>query len=67
MTEYLEPYIGQAIFHGGCYGCTQQQIYGYEFCIDCCYFQPNWSLPNLNNEPPNEVDLLKERLKERHK
>jgi hypothetical protein len=36
-------------FHGGCYGCTQQQKHGTDFCFDCCYFQPDWSKPNLNN------------------
>jgi hypothetical protein len=37
------------MFHGGCLGCTQQEIHGVDFCVGCQYFLPNWSLPSLSN------------------
>lgn len=46
------------IFHGGCHGCTQQLIHSIEFCRNCQYFNGDWSLPNLNNEYPNEAEIL---------
>lgn len=53
----------QYIFHGGCYGCTQQNIEGVEFCMGCQYFEANWDLPDLNNEPPSRAELKREELK----
>lgn len=41
----------QTIFHGGCIGCTQQQINGVEFCKGCQYYQADWNLPDLSNRP----------------
>ena len=49
--------------HGGCYGCTQQDIHGVGFCIGCQYFDADWNLPNLNNEPPNETKKMRDFLK----
>jgi len=37
------------LFHGGCHGCTMQDKKGLAFCISCCYFESNWTLPNLND------------------
>ena len=53
----------QFLFHGGCHGCTQQELHGTEFCYDCQYFDAKWDKPNLNNKPPNEVDIERERIK----
>ena len=50
------------MFHGGCWGCTQQQKNGIEFCFDCQYFSPDWSLPNLNNRPFQEDEIEKIRV-----
>jgi hypothetical protein len=52
------------LFHGGCLGCTQQENNHIKFCIGCCYFKPDWSLPNLNNKPPTEMELIKEKMLE---
>lgn len=55
------------LFHGGCHGCTQQKEHGPEFCVKCQYFDANWELPNLNNRPPTETELLKKRIKEKYR
>jgi hypothetical protein len=52
-------------FHGGCHGCTQQYKHGTDFCFDCCYFQADWSKPNLNNEPSSLADLARQRVIDR--
>lgn len=38
-------------YHGGCYGCTQQEKNSLSFCMGCQYFnrRVDWDLPNLNN------------------
>jgi hypothetical protein len=48
-------------FHGGCGGCTQQIVHlrGIEVCRECCYFDADWKLPNLNNRPPTKAELKK--------
>jgi hypothetical protein len=51
------------LFHGGCHGCTQQQLHNTEFCYDCQYFEADWSKPSLNNEPPNEAELERRRVR----
>ena len=35
------------VFHGGCLGCTSQQLNGFERCMGCKYFRSNWDLPDL--------------------
>ena len=65
MSEF-EEYIGQVNFHGGCIGCTNQEIYGYEFCMDCRYFDPDWDLPDLSNAALSTADQLKIKLKARY-
>jgi hypothetical protein len=52
-------------FHGGCHGCSQplNQDGGYDFCYDCRFFDANWDLPNFNNKPPTEADLLRFEIK----
>jgi len=53
----------QMIFHGGCHGCTQQSgPTGTEICKGCQYLNANWSLPDLNNEPPSVADIERSRL-----
>lgn len=32
-------------FHGGCIACTQRL----NVCAGCCYMEPNWDLPNMND------------------
>lgn len=54
------------IFHGGCTECTQQDIEGIDFCVKCRYFDADWSLPSLNNREPDEADLMRRQLKEKH-
>ena len=50
-------------FHGGCHGCTRQEISGsYDVCKGCQYLNADWSLPNLNNQPKADEDLVRERL-----
>lgn len=56
------------IFHGGCHGCTRQLIEkeGLDFCIRCQYFDADWSLPDLNNRPEDEAEIIKREIKARH-
>lgn len=52
-------------YHGACGGCTQQskeKIPG-EICVNCRYFDCNWTLPDLNNRPPTESEIARERIK----
>lgn len=49
-------------FHGGCHGCTQQYEHSTDFCFDCCYFAPDWSKPDLNNRPPNEAEIERQKV-----
>ncbi len=51
------------LFHGGCHGCTRQSVEGVRFCMGCQYFDADWKLPDLNNRPPTEAELVRERLK----
>lgn len=50
-------------FHGGCFGCTRQDIQGTEFCMGCCYFDADWDLPSLNNKPLSAAEAERLRLK----
>ena len=50
------------IFHGGCHGCTQQKTHGTRFCYDCRYFDAKWDKPDLNNRPPDEAEIERERV-----
>lgn len=52
----------QLIFHGGCHGCTQQQLNGLEYCHGCQYFDADWRLPSLNNEYPDEAEIYRARI-----
>lgn len=51
------------IFHGGCHGCTQQDLNGVEFCKGCQYFDAEWEKPNLSNEPPRRADVVREQIR----
>lgn len=53
------------LFHGGCHGCTQQEVNGLDFCVKCRYFDADWSLPNLSNQI-DESDYVKISLKNKH-
>jgi hypothetical protein len=53
-------------FHGCCEGCTQQEVYGIDFCIQCRYFDGGPGLPNLSNAPLSESEIEKIRLKKKH-
>ncbi len=59
--------MGQIIFHGGCCECTQQLKNGIDFCVKCQYFQADWTLPDLNNRPPNRAEIVRAELKKKHK
>jgi len=37
-------------FHGGCLPCTEQKDKGLAYCVGCCYFEADWSLPNLSKD-----------------
>ncbi len=54
------------LFHGGCHGCTQQDIHSTDFCIKCKYFNADWSLQDLNNRPLDEAEIERERLKQKY-
>lgn len=40
----------QTIFHGGCHGCKSQLALGVKRCLDCQYYNADWSKPNLHTE-----------------
>lgn len=50
----------KTLFHGGCHGCTMQEIKGIGGCVGCQYFEGDWSLPNLNDEYSREKKKLDE-------
>jgi hypothetical protein len=56
------------IFHGGCHGCTRQQDEpeGVEYCVRCQYFDADWSLPDLSNEPLSPTEELKLKIQQKH-
>lgn len=60
MSEELKRYV---IFHGGCHGCTRQDEWGTGGCYACCYFDAEWYKPDLNNRPPTEAEIERERIK----
>lgn len=43
----IQPNI---IFHGGCIGCTMQQLHGINVCKGCSYFKFDQGLPDLSND-----------------
>lgn len=49
-------------FHGGCSGCTQQELHGTDYCYDCQYFEADWSKPDLNNKAPTSAEVERERV-----
>ena len=54
-------------FHGGCNGCTQQEDNkeGADFCINCQYFDADWSLKDLNNRKKTVAETAREEIKKR--
>lgn len=51
---------GNALFHGACINCTQQNKHGIGFCTGCCYFDPDWTKPNLRHTlDMDETELLR--------
>lgn len=53
---------GTILFHGGCHGCTQQQLNGIRFCTGCQYFAGDWALEDLNNAEPSYSDVVREAI-----
>jgi hypothetical protein len=51
------------IFHGGCLGCTQQELHGVDFCVGCQCFDADWELPDLNNRPLTKSEEMRNHLK----
>jgi hypothetical protein len=49
-------------FHAGCIVCIQQEHNGSDFCFDCCYFEANWSKPNLRKFAPSKEELRLDRI-----
>lgn len=47
-------------FHGGCAGCTRQEIDGLDTCMKCQYFDADWGKPDLNNKQPATACETKE-------
>lgn len=43
------------LFHDDCFGCTQQDKHGINFCHGCCYFDGDWDKPSLRREPLDKV------------
>ena len=59
----MEAKCAGVVFHGGCNGCTQQAVHdGPKFCMGCCYFNADWSLPSLNNCPETEAEIVRAKL-----
>jgi hypothetical protein len=63
MTNVIKIPFKQMVFHGGCHGCTQQQIHSISFCQNCCYFDTDWELPNLNNAYPTDAEIYVAKVK----
>jgi hypothetical protein len=61
--KYEQREWPQFIFHGGCHHCTQQQLNPIDFCMECCFFDSDWKLHNLNNKPPDPADVMRDQLK----
>lgn len=54
------------VFHGGCLGCTQQEIHpDFSKCRVCCYFDAEWRLKSQNNKPPTEAEIKRKQLKKK--
>lgn len=58
----IDEITEKVIFHGGCDGCTQQELNGIRFCKGCQFFAPDWNLPDLNNSPPDYGDVVREAM-----
>ena len=50
------------MFHGGCSGCTMQDLDGIDECRKCKCFDADWSLPNLNNRPDGDAEKERKRI-----
>ncbi len=61
MRDKMPEYV----FHGGCIGCTQQEIHNVDFCINCQYFDGNRGLEDLNNRPPSLTELKRREMKQK--
>lgn len=55
------------MFHGGCYGCTNQDVFGKSYCVGCQYLHANWKLPDLHSKNVHqdtfEIEIIKLKLK----
>lgn len=54
-------------FHGGCVGCTRQEIEPQKvlFCVNCQYFDADRNLPDLNNRPLTQAEIVRAAIKKR--
>ena len=55
--------MSSVMFHGGCLNCTRQETEPIENCAGCMFFDADWSLPSLNNRPPESVDEIRWEIK----
>jgi hypothetical protein len=55
--------MSNILFHGGCHGCTQQEINSVEICVKCCFFLPDWDLPDLNNRPLTKEEIIRKKTR----
>lgn len=60
----LNAVDAQVIFHGGCHGCSQQEVEALSFCQGCRYFAPDWNLPSLCNAEPGVEEVVRAKLLE---
>lgn len=49
----------RVLFHGGCTGCNRQNEMPIDECINCCYFDSDWHLPDLNNRPRTGAEQIR--------
>lgn len=63
MSEIPKIQVAGVAFHGGCHGCTQQAVHdGPKFCMNCQFFNADWSKENLNNRPKTKAEIIRAKL-----
>jgi hypothetical protein len=53
-------------FHGGCDGCRVQIKKGIDNCVNCQYFDSDWTLPNLNGSHYDKAFRERMTIKQRN-
>ena len=57
--------VPKELFHGGCHGCIAQEKYGVTRCVKCCFFDADWNLPDLSENPARDArNARKEEIRE---